>query len=135
MCFNLSMQNTIEISVDAARELLPCLEIRYESFLNRQHEAAAQAESTKVLIEELKAKLNGDSLTLPNGEARKRLPKGFADDAIEKALKTIKPGDSLTLNEIVSRSGIKYSTVFKILTDAKRNRGRFVQEKDEWKLK
>jgi len=129
------MQNTIEISIEAARELLPCLEIRYEALLNRQNEVSAQAESTKALIEELKSKLAGGDLTLPNGQARKRLPKGFADDAIEKALKTIKPGESLTLNEIVTRSGIKYSTVFKILTDSKRNKGRFVQEKDEWKLK
>jgi DNA-binding IclR family transcriptional regulator len=126
------MNDKIEVSTSAARQLLPYLEEKVEQMTTERDGLSGEIERTLVTIEELKAKLSGSELPLANGgKLRKRLPKGFAEDAIAKALGSIKVGEHLSLPEIVNKTGIKYSTVFKILMDSKRNKGKFVKSDKE----
>lgn len=130
------MQKTIELSLDSVRELLPCVEGKLNDLIARRTELDAQISSTQSTVDEMKAHLSSSDLPPSNGQSsRQRLPKGFAESAIEKVLKTLKVGESMPLGELVKKSGIGYSTVFKIVTNPKRNKGRFIESDGSWKLK
>jgi hypothetical protein len=130
------MQTMIEVSRDVAKEMLPCLESKLE---NAEGELAILEENVarlKQSIAELRAKLNGGDLPLADGQSlRKRLPKGYGAEAILTLLKSLPEKQGLRMSEISKRSGVNHVTVYRTLRDPKRNKGRFVQEGNEWKIK
>lgn len=130
------MDRPIEISVESAREILPCLESKLEQAEQECETWGQEARRLKASIAELRAKLNGSELPLANGDQlRKRLPKGYGDKAILELLKSLPQGEGLTMTEIKKRTGIKHATVYRALTDPERNKGRFEMHGKIWRLK
>jgi hypothetical protein len=124
---------TIELSLEAAKAMLPVAEREMEIACNEADAAHQRYEELKRLVSELRAKTTNSILPLQNGESlRKRRPKGFAADAIQNLLKEFPQG--LMLDRIENTLGIDYSTIYRTLSDPKRNKGRFVQTEDgAWK--
>jgi len=129
------MEKPIEISREMVKEILPIFESKLEQAEDESNRWEAVAIGLRSKIAELRAKLNGSELPLANGEQlRKRLPKGYGEKAIFDLLKSLSPGDGFTMSEIKARTGIKHATVYRSLTDPKRNKGRFISDGGKWKL-
>lgn len=129
------MNATIEISMSAAKDLIPCLEARLANAEDREIAAREEAASVRNTLAELRIKVSGGE-PKPNGEVRQRLPKGHGDKLIIGVLKA--SGEGLTAAEIKRRTGVNHSTIFRTLNEPKRNKGRFekVHGKDGvWRLK
>ncbi len=128
------MNKTIEISTQAARDMVPCLESKLE-WLNDQIETfLSQRDSVKTTLAEVIAKLNGKDLPLINGKAPQRFPKGHGEKVIFDLLFTLPPGKGLKMAEIEERTGINHATVYRVLTKPERNQGRFVKEQGVWQI-
>lgn len=128
------MNDTVEISLDLARTMLPCLESRLEDLGAQIDGLQREYDRTKTAIAELRSRIAGQ-LPLKQGDGlRKRKPKGFAEIAVEDLLKSLPNGPGLTMSEIKKRTGLNHSSVFRTLKEPKRNQGRFVTENGKWKL-
>jgi hypothetical protein len=127
------MDSTIELSLVAAKAMLPVVERELEAANNELLTAQGKVDGYQRLVSELRAKINNTSLPLQNGETlRKRRPKGFAAEAIRKMLVDYPGG--LTLQTIQNALGIDHSTIYRTLTDPNRNKGQFVKTEDgAWK--
>lgn len=129
------MSTTLEISRELAERVLPCL----EGQLKKCEEIKASAEDEiailKASLSELRARLDGMQLTTVSGGSRQRRPKGYGDDHIVGLLSSLPNGEGLSLSEIARRTGVDNSTVFRILNEPKRNKGRFTKSDDKWSIK
>ena len=123
----MSDHKTIELSLDAAQELLPILEARMESLFQKAEDAASDYKRAEKTLAELRLKINGNALPGIEPE-RKRKRKGEAEKSIADLLAS---GGGFTIQEIVKRTSTPYSSVFRILK--KKNKGRFIEEGDLWK--
>jgi hypothetical protein len=130
------MQKIIEISEQAARDMLPCLESKLANLEQGILSLQEQRNSVKTTLAELRAKLNGSELPLANGVGlRQRRPKGFGATAIEMLLKSLPSGQGLKASEITKRTGLNHVTIHRVLKDPKRNQGRFVLTPNGWQMK
>lgn len=129
------MDKMIEVSRSALSGVLPLLEEKLERAENALFQYQEEVAGLKETIAEWRAKLNGSELPLANGEKlRQRLPKGYGEKAIFELLKSLPEGQGLTMSEIKNRTGVKHATVYRTLTDPKRNKGRFTEDGKLWKL-
>jgi len=128
------VNKSIEISIDTAKELLPCLESQFQHAEDQANDWANRANHLKASIAELRAKMNGSELPLANGEYRKRLQKGRGGDIIYELFKSLPEGTGLTTAQIKEKTGLKHATVYRTLNEPKRNAGRFRSEDNLWKL-
>jgi DNA invertase Pin-like site-specific DNA recombinase len=128
------MNKTIEISRQAALDMMPCLEGKLVNLEGAIAGLEAERASLKTTIAELRAKLNGGELPLKNGKYTQRLPKGHGEKLVIEVLKSLPEGQGLSMAEIVQKTGVKHSTVYRTLGDAKRNKGRFVAANNQWRL-
>ena len=126
--------NTIEISLTAVKDLIPCLEAKLADAEQREDIAHQEAASIRNTLAEVRAKVSGKELPL-NGKPRERLPKGHGEKAIIEVLKALPDGHGISAAEIKRRTGVNHSTIFRTLNDPKRNKGRFVSKDNEWALK
>lgn len=126
------MNGTLKISMDLARQVLPCLQAQLESWERRQLEADGEVGRLKGAIAELQAKLDETVMVKPSGEKRERLPKGYGDKLILDLLSKLEDGQGLSMTEIEHRTGINHATVYKTLNNPKRNKGRFEREGKLW---
>ena len=127
------MSTMIEVTVEAAREILPMLEQQLEQIQQEQDALRYKAGKLTNTIAELKAKLAGGQLPL-DGQ-RQRKPRGHAEEAVETLLASLPGNPGLRMTDIIKRTGVGQSSVFRALRNPKRNQGRFVLEGDLWKLK
>lgn len=122
----------VELDVSIVKSMLPMMEQKLES-LNDEIEGKTQ-EAADLAAAIAIIKNGGESkLQTASGEPRQRMPKGQGDKIIHNLLKSLPDGQGLTTSEIVNKSGVKYASVYRILT--LKNKGRFVNENDKWKLK
>ena len=129
---------TIPITTSALRDVLPCLEAKLERLTGDRDSLSYEVEALEKSIAEIKTKLSSvDVVAASNGTGgdRKRLPKGHGDELIENILRSQTGGNALTMAEIKAKTGVNHSTIFRTLTDPKRNKGRFVVDGNKWKLK
>lgn len=130
-----TMSKTIEITEDAARDMLPCLESKLENVEHLIETYCGQRDSLKTTIAELYAKLNGSELPLTNGGSLpRRLPKGHGDKSITDLLASLPVGQGLTMAEIKRKTGVNHSTIFRTFNLPERNKGRFIVEGGRWRL-
>lgn len=123
---------TIELSVDAANEILPLLEGRLEVLFNRVEDARSEYEQAQKTIAEIRSKLNGSLLPgIVISTDRKKRRRGEGDRLIAELLASSTGG--FTIKEVVKRTGIPYSSVFRTLKV--KSKGRFVEENGVWKMK
>ena len=131
-----AMTKTIEISEQAARDMMPCLEAKLSALEQEIEIRQRDCDGLKTTIAELRTKLNNSELPLANGEAlRRRRPKGFGETAIETLLKSLADGQGLTATEITKRTGLNHATVHRTLREPKRNKGRFIETENGWRMK
>jgi hypothetical protein len=128
------MIKSIEISLEAAKQLLPCLEMQLRQAEEECEQWYGRVQKLKLTITELRAKINGSELPLVTGDSyRKRLPKGRGADVIATLFESLPDGTVLSMADIKSRTGLKHATVYRTLTEPNRNKGRFVMEGKGWK--
>ena len=121
----MSEAKTIEVSVDAVRELLPFLESKLERLDGEITGLQSDYDKTKIAIAELRARLNGN-VSLPGLESkRQRLRKGQGEKIVSDLLKSLPEGHGIPIQEIVNKSGVSYSSVFRMLHKA--NKGKFAE--------
>jgi hypothetical protein len=115
------MSNKLEISLDLARRLLPCLKGSLQACENNKlgHSAAIEdcdreIVELKTSIAELEARLaDAEKPPIVDGITRKRQLKGHAGDAIFNLLTPQPKG--LSISEIQSRTGFNRSVIYKTL--------------------
>jgi len=128
------MNETLQISREAAERVLPCLEAQLEGREHDKARAEADIAQLKITIVELRAKLAGSELPL-NGKQRERRPKGHGEKLITEVLASLPNGGGLSATEIAKKTGVNYATVFRALNTPERNKGRFVGVDGKWTLK
>ena len=121
----------IEVSLELAKELVPILKDQIKDLDNQAVSILAERDSKARTLAELEAKLNGETATTADG-VRKRMRKGQADKIVFDFLKTLLPNQSARIQEIVQRTGVSYSSTFRVLKD--KNKGRFVENDGWWSL-
>lgn len=131
------MSETITVSREVAAEVLECLRHKFQDSLQRARDAADEAARLESAIAEMELKINAGKLPLAGGDKpRKRMPKGYGEEAVLKLLESLPAGTGLPIAEIVTRTGVKQTTVFRALNEPKQNKGRFIQGSNgEWTLK
>jgi hypothetical protein len=128
------MNKTIEISSQAAKDMIPCLESRLQWLEDEIVKLTGQRDSVKTTLAEVLAKLSGDELPLKNGKYPQRLPKGRGEMLIINLLASLPVGEGLTMAEIEEKTGINHATVYRTLKQPDRNKGRFASKKGKWRL-
>jgi len=128
------MNKTIEISSQAAKDMVPCLEGRLQWLEGEIASLTSQRDSVKTTLAEVLAKLSGDELPFVNGKYPQRLPKGHGEKLIYDLVASLPFDQGLTMAEIEEKTGINHATVYRTLKQAKRNKGRFVAKKGKWSL-
>jgi hypothetical protein len=121
---------SIELSVDAARSILPVLEGQLQELKERAWSAQSDYDKAEKTIAEIRLKLNG-SLLPGITDAKKRKRRGEGEKVIIDLLSSSSGG--FKLQEVVKRTGIPYSSVFRLLKQ--KNKGRFIEENGLWKMK
>ena len=122
----------IEVSKDLARELIPILEAQITQIENAIVSYEDDRDNKARTLAELKAKLNGsDATSKPDGGTRKKLPKGQGERIVTELLKSSPPTARWSIQQIVEKTGIAYSSVFRLLK--KKNTGQFSEHEGLWK--
>lgn len=132
------MKNTIEINLQRAEAMIPCLENRISGLTFKGEEAFRERDELVSLLADIRAALSNRAVSVEptaEGEARKRLPKGAGDDLVFNLLKTIPEGHGLSPTEIQAKTGLNHATIHRVLNEPNRNKGRFVRVEKLWKLK
>ena len=128
------MNKTIEISSQAAKDMVPCLQSKLQWLEDEIVKLSKQRDSVKTTLAEVVAKLSGDELPLVNGKYPQRFPKGHGDKIIYDLLVSLPAGQGLTMAEIEEKTGINHATVYRTFKLIKRNNGRFVSKKGKWRI-
>jgi len=119
----------IEITFDSAKEILPILEEKLLRLDGHITSLQDEYDRTKATVAEIKMRMENKSLPFPvDDKERKRLAKGEAEGKIKSLLSGITNG-GLTMQEIVNRAGVPYSSTFRIL-----RKGGFKEENGKWKV-
>ncbi|MGA3284603.1 MAG: hypothetical protein ABSD57_09115 [Verrucomicrobiota bacterium] len=129
------MGNNLEISVELARQVLPCLEGRLKYCEDSKKEFDAEIAQIKTSIAELKAKLaDAEKPPVVDGIIRKRQLKGHVAKVIADLLAPLQDEKGLTISEIRNRTGFNRSVIYKTLH---RETGKFESDRKGklWKLK
>ena len=125
--------DTIELTVSAAKGLIPCLRGDIEALgLEIQRLQASRDEKARALTE-LIAKLEKQEAQAANSGKTKRLRKGEAEKIIVDLLRRIPSGErGLSVQQVSEQSGVPYASAFRVLTTNKK--GQFDNPEGFWIL-
>ena len=125
----------ITVSLETAKVLLPALE-QNVAVLTKERDALTQRiEAARASIAEISAKINdgGQSTTGSVSGSSKRLRKGAAEKIIADLLKGLSIGSGLSTSDIISKTGLNASAVYRTLK--KNKTGKFVETDGDWSIK
>lgn len=119
----------IELSLEAARGLLPCLRATVQGYDAEIARLTKQRNETLRSLTELEARVTGKEATLEG----KRLRKGEAEKIIFDLLNTLPPSErGISIQEVVKRSGVPYASTHRILNQNKK--GHFDNPQGLWQV-
>ena len=124
----------IEISPELAKRLIPVLEDEIVQLENQMVSIEDERDGKRKELDELKIRLFGRSDVSTVGK-RKRLRKGESDKIIYDFIRTLPPNGSVNIQQIVERTGVSYTSTYRILKDKNKNKGRFIEDgAGQWTL-
>lgn len=89
-------------------------------------------DAAKVTIAELKAKINGQAVLVGIDPLRQRKRKGESERVISDLLRNLPEGSGLRMQEVCTKTGIAYSSVFRILKS--KGKGKYIEDNGLWML-
>ncbi len=130
--------DTLNITLEMAEVMMPCVHERIKILNEDVRKIEDELRGLVALRAAIQAALQNRTVSVQpttKGQPRKRLAKGAGEVLIYNLLKSLPEGVGMSIGEVMSKTGVNRATVHRTFHDAKRNKGRFTQGKDDlWRL-